>query len=264
MADNFLKIINYWDTHYSKSIQKSNKFDVPEHFKRMADLLSPGKSYYYIVNFHTLELELISESVEAFTGQQPDKVTMGKLLSLAHPDEIDKIHRKEQVIQSFFMDYLQDHERLDYKIMYTYKNKQPGGTTKTMLQQATILSLSDDGRPLHVFGIHIDITHLNVPSTEIVSFINTKDGPSFYNLSTATGVFDPNELVEMQQLKNIITKRELEIVKLLSIGKCSSEIAEILTISPHTVRTHKKNMLEKIKCNNSTHLVAMCITEGLI
>jgi DNA-binding NarL/FixJ family response regulator len=46
-----------------------------------------------------------------------------------------------------------------------------------------------------------------------------------------------------------LTKREKEIAALLSAGKTSKEIAGILFISEHTVKTHRKNISEKLKTN---------------
>jgi len=49
--------------------------------------------------------------------------------------------------------------------------------------------------------------------------------------------------------------REIEIIKLLSQGFDTIEIAEKLFISKHTVSTHRKNILNKTGVNNTTQLV---------
>ncbi len=264
MGNHFDKIVNYWHANYCESIQHSKKYKVPEHFKKMAGLMAPGKSYYYIVNFHTLALELISDSVEAFIGEKPSEVNMNKLLSLALEQEIEKLHKKEQVIQSFFMEYLNPKERLDYKVTYTYKCKTHDGKERLMLHQATVLTLNEIGQFVHVFSIHSDISHLCVKSTDAVSFIHIDKGPSFYNVSTESGKFNLDEPTKINSLKDLITPRELEIVKEVAIGKSVKEIAEKLNLSKHTINTHKKNLLQKVDCNNSTHLVTICLAEGLI
>ncbi|WP_026934244.1 LuxR C-terminal-related transcriptional regulator [Christiangramia echinicola] len=264
MATHFDKIIDYWQSNYSKTIPESKKFEVPEHFKRMANLMAPGKSFYYIANFQTLELELVSESVEEFIGEKASFANMDKLLALALPSEIEKIHRKEQVIQSFFIDYLRPKEMLDYKITYTYKNKAHDGKVRVMLHQATVLTLNESGQFIHVFSIHSDISHLSVKSTEDVSFLNINGGPSYYNVETSSGKFNPKKLQESKKLKELLTLREIEVVRELALGKSVKEIAISLNLSSHTVKTHKKNILGKVECNNSTHLVTICLAEGLI
>ncbi|MBC9797822.1 response regulator, partial [Sinomicrobium weinanense] len=49
-----------------------------------------------------------------------------------------------------------------------------------------------------------------------------------------------------------ITRREKEILQLVTEGLTSSQIAEKLFISPHTVETHRKNLMEKFDVNNMT------------
>ncbi len=264
MTKHFDKIVDYWQSNYCSAIPESNRFKVPEHFKKMAGLMAPGKSFYYVVNFHTLELELVSDSVEKFIGEEASFATMDKLLSLALPSEIEKIHKKEQVIQSFFRDYLSPEELLEYKISYTYKNKGYDDKERIMLHQSTALTMNEKGQFIHVFGIHSDISHLTVKSSDDISFINLKNGASFYNIKTTTGKFDAKKLKKSDGLRKLLTSRELEIIKKLALGKSVKEIAEILNLSYHTVNTHKKNILRKLDCKNSTQIVAICLSEGLI
>ncbi|WP_203293559.1 response regulator transcription factor [Luteirhabdus pelagi] len=264
MSQPFDKIVTYWQSNYGQAIQKSDKLEVPNQFKRMADLMAPGKSYYYIANFHTLDLELVSDSVKTFIGEEPAAATMEKLLALALPEEIEAIHRKEKTIQHFMMEYLSPKERLDYKVSYTYKNKSYDGKERVMLHQATVLSINDMGQFIHVFSIHSDISHLCKDSAEGVSFINSKNGPSYYNVTNTNGSFKPEELNKTSSLKKVLTARELDIITELASGKNAKEIAAALHISDHTVRTHKKNILQKVDCKNSTHLVSICLAEGLI
>lgn len=264
MSQPFDKIVTYWQSNYGQAIQKSDKLEVPNQFKRMADMMAPGKSFYYIANFHTLELEVVSDSLEAMTGIPSSSVTMEKLLSLALASEIGHIHKKEQIIQRFMMEYLSPKERLDYKISYTYKGNDADGNERVMLQQATILSMNELGQFIHVFSIHSDISHLCKDSAEGVSFINSKNGPSYYNVTNTNGSFKPEELNKTSSLKKVLTARELDIITELASGKNAKEIGAALHISDHTVRTHKKNILQKVDCKNSTHLVSICLAEGLI
>lgn len=51
-----------------------------------------------------------------------------------------------------------------------------------------------------------------------------------------------------------ITKRELEICKLLVLGKSNIEIGEILNISHYTVKWYIPKLLKKFNADNRTHL----------
>ncbi|HEX6981879.1 MAG TPA: response regulator transcription factor [Balneolaceae bacterium] len=61
-----------------------------------------------------------------------------------------------------------------------------------------------------------------------------------------------------------LTKRELEILKLIVDGKTSKEIANELFISPRTVDTHRANLMQKLELNNIADLVRYAIKENLV
>ncbi|WP_419868406.1 response regulator [Chryseobacterium sp. CT-SW4] len=61
-----------------------------------------------------------------------------------------------------------------------------------------------------------------------------------------------------------LTKREKQILQLVSAGKTSINIAEELFLSPLTVDTHRKNLLQKFKAKNSTELISLALQYQLI
>jgi DNA-binding NarL/FixJ family response regulator len=60
-----------------------------------------------------------------------------------------------------------------------------------------------------------------------------------------------------------LTRREREILKLLAEGKKSREIADILFVSIHTVRTHRNNIMKKLKLRGVADLVRYAISHEL-
>ena len=56
-----------------------------------------------------------------------------------------------------------------------------------------------------------------------------------------------------------ITEREIQLIKLLSKGYNNKEMAEILFISPATVRNHLHNIYEKTGASNRVELIGFCI-----
>lgn len=53
---------------------------------------------------------------------------------------------------------------------------------------------------------------------------------------------------------NSLTRREKEIIKLILKGYKSKQIAEELFLSPHTVRTHRKNIWHKLEISSHAQL----------
>lgn len=52
-----------------------------------------------------------------------------------------------------------------------------------------------------------------------------------------------------------LTKREKEIIRLISDGLTNNEIADKLYLSPRTIETHRKNLLQKLQVKNTAGLV---------
>jgi DNA-binding CsgD family transcriptional regulator len=51
-----------------------------------------------------------------------------------------------------------------------------------------------------------------------------------------------------------LTSRELEILQLVAAGSSRREIAETLVISPATVKTHMRNIYEKLEVHSQVEL----------
>jgi DNA-binding CsgD family transcriptional regulator len=64
--------------------------------------------------------------------------------------------------------------------------------------------------------------------------------------------------------KQPLTVREREIVELIASGETGPEIAAALHLSPHTVRHHVRNAMDKLGVRSRAHLVAKALSEGLI
>lgn len=71
-------------------------------------------------------------------------------------------------------------------------------------------------------------------------------------------------LTDNFQKRMCLSKREQEILVLISKGLTSQRIGNTLYISKYTVETHRKNILRKLELNSSTELVKFAIQQGLV
>lgn len=65
-------------------------------------------------------------------------------------------------------------------------------------------------------------------------------------------------------LEEALTNRELEVLRLMKQGLLSKEIAKSLKVSINMVNSHRQNILQKLKANNSIEAVNWALRLGLL
>ncbi|WP_417369942.1 response regulator [Flavobacterium beibuense] len=76
-------------------------------------------------------------------------------------------------------------------------------------------------------------------------------------------IHDKEELIILEDDK-LLTEREKEILRLISMQKTAKEIGEILTITPRTVEGHKNNIFIKTGTKNIAGLVIYAIQHHIV
>jgi DNA-binding NarL/FixJ family response regulator len=67
-----------------------------------------------------------------------------------------------------------------------------------------------------------------------------------------------------EQLARVLTDRELEVLSMVARGLSNGEIAEDLTISPATAKTHVAHLLTKLDARDRIQLVIIAYQSGLV
>ncbi|KAB2915737.1 MAG: DNA-binding response regulator [Bacteroidetes bacterium] len=63
-------------------------------------------------------------------------------------------------------------------------------------------------------------------------------------------------LVDEEKIKELgISKREHEVLELIARGHTNQEVAELLFVSPNTVKTHLANIFAKLDVNRRTQAI---------
>ncbi len=64
--------------------------------------------------------------------------------------------------------------------------------------------------------------------------------------------------------KHDLTERELEVLRLISLGKSNKEISEELVLSEKTVKTHVSNILQKLHLSDRTQAAVYALRQKIV
>lgn len=139
------------------------------------------------------------------------------------------------------------------------KNKE--GDFREYFIRQRILSKNKMGLPISCISYLTDVTHL-------LRQRNNTEGNFFWSRIVCGKLEKTRQFRSSQQnvglKKDIVSKRELEVLKLIAVHKESREIARLLNISINTVDKHRKNMLARTRVKDTTALVQLCKMTGLL
>ncbi len=101
---------------------------------------------------------------------------------------------------------------------------------------------------------------------EIIAAVkNLAKGKMFFSSSIsdvlATRILKKNVPVEKEEK---LTQRELEVLGFIVDGFSNKEIAEQLKVSKRTVDSHRSNLMEKLKANNTADIVRIAFRKDLV
>lgn len=215
--------------------------------KSTVELLSQmNKSFVYVGEYHrngSPGLLYVSPSFGLFFGWTPEEALQKPflLLDTLHPEDT-RLSRLASRKYIELISSLPVEERMDYKIIYEVRIIQPDKKYVRIIIQEQILELSEDGLPWIMLGIADLAPNQTVTETLRLRLINLR-----------TCQFVPFPLTPDEH--SVLTAREKEILKLISEGRLSKEISNILSISTHTVNRHRQNILKKLSVYNSIEAI---------
>lgn len=225
----------------------------------IATTFSAGSTYYYVLDFFNLEKPmLVSPAIENILGLDHKATTIQSIINRGHPEDVPFAARAEETALSILKHRIGMEQVKDYKISYSGRLRVADGSYRLFNHQAIILATDEHGGVTKTLGIHTDISHLTNRNNYKLSLLNLHGRENFLNID----VFDEHD--KPMATQSAFTKRELEVLDLLSSGRTSIDIAKIMNISPNTVKNHRKNILKKADCKTTGQLISKCMNEGLI
>lgn len=167
-----------------------------------------------------------------------------------HPEDKHEMSRRGVSVFRMF-DAFPVEDKLNYKVISEYRMLNANMNYVRLIEQYQVLELDKKGQ-IWLMMSFVELSPDQEDFNGIKSqFINFKTG-ELLGLKTE------------KKAKSELTKREMEILRLVKNGLLSKEISEKLAISLHTVNTHRQRLLEKLGANNSMEAILFASKFGLL
>lgn len=242
-----------WKQFASTSDQIDPQIELEIH-KKLLNFFQIGDYYYFIFNFRTREFDYVSESIWDMLGYEPSEFTVSTFMSTLHEDDRPWVISFEKTTGDFFMQIPSD-KIMKYKNRYEYRVVKKNGGFLRVMHQVMIAQMDEDGGFIRSIGVVTDISHIKMDGRPTMSMVGMDGEASYHNLAVEN-IF--------LKTKDVLSNREKQILLLLTQGKLSKEIADLLFVSKQTVDSHRKNMLRKANVSTTGELISKAIRDGWI
>lgn len=154
------------------------------------------------------------------------------------------VHPEDTTVVSEMKDFYSSTEKDHFSGFHRIKTKY--GELIWVFASLKVIERKENGTPSKVVSFSFDLSAKIQTHPQIEALLKE-------NIS-----------LRKQLVQKTLTKRQMEVLKLIGQGKSDAEISEILFISPFTAKTHRAN-LRKILClPNSVSLVKFCYDNGIL
>jgi PAS domain S-box-containing protein len=249
-----------YDTFLKKSadlISLKNRSFYAKKFKAITQALNALPCAVYMLDYQTKQYLFVSKSCEKIIGYTAKEIIRDGnelYVSKLHPADLEIYSSKVFKKFIFYTNSLPANEIKNVRFSFNYRFKRKDGQYIHILQQFEILEVNEHNYPVLVLGFITDITpHKN--DNKVTYAISTYSKKTGFNRVT-TDTF-PN-------IDFAVSSREKDIINELIKGLSSKEIATKLHISLHTVSAHRRNILKKVHCKNTSELISYSIANGIV
>ena len=183
------------------------------------------------------------------------KEGLGEFIKRIHPDEVGSIING--VYRDFATWFAQMDQSVEWKnisFRYNYRFLNKTGTYTNIIEHVYVLEVDSEKRASLILG--------NVIPFGKDEVLPIKSALNLHKYDVIETLYSGKYNTAKEIYK--ITKREVDILMNLAMGKTSKEIARSLIISPNTVDTHRRNLLKKLQCDSVVELAQIAFKSGLL
>ncbi len=241
-------------------VEKNVFLDYFEPFIKQAENFAVAPYFWLIPNQENMTLLAASDNIRTLTPYKKEE-----WISKDSNFWINNFHQDDQgFLGASITMAIKVHETMSEKLSDTIRLNiycrmlDANSQFRWVLIQFPKYYFNTAGQIISTLILTTDLSHLNVELKCMMTLIDSSNKTfNFFSASIETQRFIPMDVPN-------ISKREHEILVLMTKGLNSPQIAEKLFISYHTVENHKRNLRQKTKTKTSAELIHYIWSNNLI
>jgi len=206
------------------------------------------ETFYYIANLGEQRYEYLSQNVENIFGINPEEgVKMPVIEFFNRVTTPKEMSEALQILQDYmeFTRSLPIEKLKDLRLLRCSRLRGQDGKFRKVIDQCTILSYTSNQTISRYFGAVSLAPLISEFSVSTGVVIDISNGEELVRFNTSVA----------QESISSLTKREVQILRLLAMGNRNQQVADKLFISVQTVQTHRKRIMSKLDISNPVELV---------
>lgn len=218
---------------------------------KLEKVLSGNKQILYIGDLVMLDMLFVSKGVYSMFGIEPENIPAGFFITTT----IQEDNRRHQLARAKVISEAQKifaQKSGKTTVSSNFRAKTQDGTVSNLLYQAYLFYSKIPYESVFLMMVLTDISEIG-KMLKSFHFYNGDD-PEFFRF--------PDE--ELLKTGNIFSHTEFNIIGLIDEGLSSTEIAEKLFRSVHTINTHRGNILDKSGKSSISHVIRDLKETGLL
>lgn len=242
---------------YQTIFKSYDKPSLETHIKKIIELdkyLPYSSTFFCVTNTQTLSFEYISKNYNSCLGLKPEELLekgMRYFWSRIHPEDLENWLKALNQLMEFTLGNIKIKDRQNANYTWNYRFKNADGIYVNIVQNTTPLAFDSQEKPI------IGLAHYTVLDPGIKLEISASAKLLNDKHEYETIYFNT---YSQKLLNGGISNRERDVIRLLIQNYSSKEISAKLNISPHTVDTHRRNILKKLNISSTGELIGMLKT----
>ena len=217
----------------------------------LEEMMEINDQFLYIADLIHIKVIFTSKRSINMIGIEPDEVSPYHFMEATHPNDIQRLNLgRATLIKKAQELYIAEKGNLLLSSSMRIRNAK--GEYSNVLLQNYLFYTTIPYKTVFFLKIH----------TNIDWFKKIKNGYHYYIGNDLSFFRYPDKKLLM--MGNVFSNREFEIIKLIGSGLSSEQVAEKLFVSPNTINTHRRNILQKTGKTHISDLIYELTERGVL